>query len=67
MGLPMCVNLVRTGYEVTASDKRAGPETDVRGAGGRWAALERYGPLDGELVAVALLGEQAGVRLRRNV
>ena len=28
-------------------------------------ALERYGPVDGELLAVALLEEQAGVRLRR--
>jgi 3-hydroxyisobutyrate dehydrogenase len=27
-------------------------------------ALERYGPLDGELLAVALLEERAGVRLR---
>jgi 3-hydroxyisobutyrate dehydrogenase len=29
-------------------------------------ALERYGPVDGELLAVALLEEQAGVRLRRS-
>jgi 3-hydroxyisobutyrate dehydrogenase len=28
-------------------------------------ALERYGPVDGELLAVALLEEQAGARLRR--
>jgi 3-hydroxyisobutyrate dehydrogenase len=28
-------------------------------------ALERYGPIDGELLPVALLEEQAGVRLRR--
>ena len=28
-------------------------------------ALERYGPVDGELLAIALLEEQAGVRLRR--
>jgi 3-hydroxyisobutyrate dehydrogenase len=28
-------------------------------------ALERYGALDGELLAVALLEERAGVRLRR--
>jgi len=28
------------------------------------AALERYGPVDGELLAVALLEERAGVRLR---
>jgi 3-hydroxyisobutyrate dehydrogenase len=29
-------------------------------------ALTRYGPVDGELLAVALLEERAGVRLRRN-
>jgi 3-hydroxyisobutyrate dehydrogenase len=29
-------------------------------------ALQRYGPVDGELLAVALLEEQAGVRLRRS-
>jgi 3-hydroxyisobutyrate dehydrogenase len=29
-------------------------------------ALERYGPVDGELLAVALLEEQAGVTLRRS-
>jgi 3-hydroxyisobutyrate dehydrogenase len=28
-------------------------------------ALERYGAVDGELLAVALLEEQAGIRLRR--
>ena len=30
------------------------------------AALERYGAVDGELLAVALLEERAGVRLRRS-
>ena len=30
------------------------------------SALERYGPVDGELLAVALLEEQAGVKLRRS-
>jgi 3-hydroxyisobutyrate dehydrogenase len=29
-------------------------------------ALARYGPVDGELMAVALLEEQAGIRLRRS-
>ena len=28
------------------------------------SALDRYGPADGELLAVALLEEQAGLRLR---
>ena len=28
-------------------------------------ALRRYGPVDGELLAVALLEEEAGIRLRR--
>jgi len=31
------------------------------------AAVERYGPVDGELLAVALLEERAGVRLQRLV
>ena len=30
------------------------------------AALARYGPIDGELLAVALLEERAGTRLRRS-
>ena len=30
------------------------------------AALTRYGPIDGELLAVALLEERAGTRLRRS-
>ena len=29
-------------------------------------ALDRYGPIDGELLAVALLEERAGARLRRH-
>jgi 3-hydroxyisobutyrate dehydrogenase len=28
-------------------------------------ALDRYGPVDGELLSVALLEKRAGVRLRR--
>ena len=31
------------------------------------AALERYGPIDGELLSVALLEERAGVTLRRSI
>jgi 3-hydroxyisobutyrate dehydrogenase len=36
MGLPMCVNLVRAGYEVTAGDVRAELESVVTGCGARW-------------------------------
>jgi 3-hydroxyisobutyrate dehydrogenase len=36
MGLPMCANLVRAGYEVTAGDARAERESAVTGCGARW-------------------------------
>jgi 3-hydroxyisobutyrate dehydrogenase len=36
MGLPMCANLVRAGYEVTAGDARAECESAVAGCGARW-------------------------------
>jgi 3-hydroxyisobutyrate dehydrogenase len=36
MGLPMCVNLVRAGYQVTAGDVRAELESAVSGCGARW-------------------------------
>jgi len=35
MGLPMCVNLVRAGYQVTAGDVRAELESVVTGCGAR--------------------------------
>jgi 3-hydroxyisobutyrate dehydrogenase len=44
MGMPMCANLVRAGYTVTAGDVRAGRETEVTGCGARWG---------GEAAAVA--------------
>jgi 3-hydroxyisobutyrate dehydrogenase len=36
MGLPMCVNLVAAGYEVTAADARPQLETAVLECGARW-------------------------------
>jgi 3-hydroxyisobutyrate dehydrogenase-like beta-hydroxyacid dehydrogenase len=36
MGLPMCVTLVRAGYQVTAGDVRAELESAVTGCGARW-------------------------------
>lgn len=36
MGLPMCQNLVRAGYQVTAGDARAELESMVTGSGARW-------------------------------
>ncbi len=36
MGLPMCVNLVQAGYQVTAGDKRAELESAVTRFGARW-------------------------------
>jgi 3-hydroxyisobutyrate dehydrogenase-like beta-hydroxyacid dehydrogenase len=35
-GLPMCANLVRAGYEVTAGDARGERESAVTGCGARW-------------------------------
>jgi 3-hydroxyisobutyrate dehydrogenase len=36
MGLPMCANLVRAGYDVVAGDVCADREDAVRGCGARW-------------------------------
>src|SRR5689334_23304386 len=36
MGLPMCANLVRAGYEVTAGDARGERGSAVTGCGARW-------------------------------
>ena len=36
MGLPMCENLVRAGYQVTAGDVRAELESVVTECGARW-------------------------------
>jgi 3-hydroxyisobutyrate dehydrogenase-like beta-hydroxyacid dehydrogenase len=38
MGQPVCANLVRAGYVVTAGDVRAELESMVAGWGARWAA-----------------------------
>lgn len=37
MGLPICANLARAGYDVVAGDVRPELEADVRAAGARWA------------------------------
>jgi 3-hydroxyisobutyrate dehydrogenase len=36
MGLPMCANLVRAGFDVTAADARPGRADAVRACGARW-------------------------------
>jgi 3-hydroxyisobutyrate dehydrogenase len=36
MGLPMCANLVRAGYDVTAGDLRPGRQDAVAACGARW-------------------------------
>jgi 3-hydroxyisobutyrate dehydrogenase len=48
MGLPMCANLVRAGYEVTAGDARGEREGAVTGCGARWkgAAAEVAAEVD---------------------
>jgi Trk K+ transport system NAD-binding subunit len=74
MGAPMCANLVRAGRTVATTDIR--PEAAVAGArplpgmadlaaeDTYRRALDRFGPVDGELLAVALLEAHAGRPLR---
>ena len=37
MGMPMCVRLLRAGFDVAGYDRRGGLESELKRAGGRWA------------------------------
>jgi hypothetical protein len=60
MGLPMCANGV---LEAPVG----GGVPEARAGTLHQGALTRYGPVDRELLAVALLEEQAGIQLRHGI
>jgi 3-hydroxyisobutyrate dehydrogenase len=56
MGLPMCANLVRAGYEVTAGDLRAELEEAVIGCGARWRPAAAGVAADADVLITVLPG-----------
>jgi 3-hydroxyisobutyrate dehydrogenase len=56
MGLPMCANLVRAGYQVTASDARGELEGAVLGCGARWRDTSSAAAAEAEVLFTMLPG-----------
>jgi 3-hydroxyisobutyrate dehydrogenase len=56
MGLPICANLVRAGYEVTAGDRRAELEEAVVGCGARWQSAAAAVAADADVLITVLPG-----------
>jgi 3-hydroxyisobutyrate dehydrogenase-like beta-hydroxyacid dehydrogenase len=49
MGLPMCANLTRAGYDVMAGDARADREAAVTACGARWGDTGARGSRKGRM------------------
>lgn len=58
MGLPVCANLVRAGYEVTAGDARADRESAVAGCGARWQGTSAEVAAQAEVLITVLPGPE---------
>jgi 3-hydroxyisobutyrate dehydrogenase len=56
MGLPICANLVRAGYGVTAGDRRAELEGAVVGCGARWQPAAAVVAADADVLITVLPG-----------
>jgi len=56
MGLPMCANLVRAGYEVAAGDARAERENAVAGCGARWRGTAAEVAAEADVLITVLPG-----------
>jgi len=56
MGLPMCANLVRAGYEVTAGDARSERESAVAGCGARWRGTAAEVAAEADVLITVLPG-----------
>jgi 3-hydroxyisobutyrate dehydrogenase len=54
MGLPVCRNLVRAGYEVVANDSRAELEAEAAAAGARWGASPHEAADDADVLVTVL-------------
>jgi 3-hydroxyisobutyrate dehydrogenase len=58
MGLPMCRNLVRAGYEVTAGDARPEVAAEARSAGASWAGDTRLVAARADVLITVLPGPE---------
>jgi 3-hydroxyisobutyrate dehydrogenase len=58
MGLPMCANLVRAGYEVTAGDLRPGRQDAVAVCGARWGGTAAEVATTADVLITVLPGIQ---------
>jgi 3-hydroxyisobutyrate dehydrogenase len=56
MGLPMCANLVRAGYEVSAGDARAERQSAVAGCGARWGGTAAEVAAEADVLITVLPG-----------
>ena len=56
MGMPICVNLVRAGYEVTAGDRRPELESHVVACGARWGESSRAVAAAADVLVTVLPG-----------
>ena len=56
MGLPMCANLVRAGYDVTAGDLRSGRQAAAAACGARWGGTAAEVAVTAEVLITVLPG-----------
>jgi 3-hydroxyisobutyrate dehydrogenase len=56
MGMPICANLVRAGYEVTAGDRRAELEPEAVAIGASWGASSRAVAAEADVLVTVLPG-----------
>ena len=56
MGLPMCANLVRAGYDVTAGDLRPGRQAAAAACGARWGGTAAEVAVTAEVLITMLPG-----------
>ncbi len=56
MGLPMCANLVRAGYQVTAGDARGERESAVTGCGAQWKGTAAEVAAEADVLITVLPG-----------
>jgi 3-hydroxyisobutyrate dehydrogenase len=56
MGLPMCANLVRAGYELTAGDLRPGRQDAAAACGARWGGTAAEVAITADVLITVLPG-----------
>jgi 3-hydroxyisobutyrate dehydrogenase len=58
MGMPLCANLARAGYDVTAHDRRPELEPDALATGARWGASPRAAAEGADVLVTVLPGAE---------